>query len=89
MRDGQMENMLETENDAIAMDELLRDMKEIQVQKRVFSSFNMSHGRSKCHGLDAAEVVIFFYDQNNGKVTFQTKTIRNHYLFQDQRRFPK
>ena len=46
MRADQMESLYDTENDA--MDQLLKDTEEErQVQKRVFSSFNMSHGRSE------------------------------------------
>ena len=46
MRADQMESLSDAENDA--MDQLLKDTEEErQVQKRVFSSFNMSHGRSE------------------------------------------
>ena len=46
MRADPMENLSDAENDA--MDQLLKDTEEErQVQKRVFSSFNMSHGRSE------------------------------------------
>ena len=50
MRDEPLENLSYTENDALAMDQLVQETEEKErqtVQKRVFSSFNMSHGRSK------------------------------------------
>ena len=65
MKDDPLENLSYTENGALAMDQLVRETEEKEkmdmrdmmdqraekerpiVQKRVFSSFNMSHGRSK------------------------------------------
>ena len=49
MRDDPLENLSDVENGAIATDELRVEdnAEERQVQKRVFSSFNLSYGRSK------------------------------------------
>ena len=48
MQDDPLENLSDVENGAIATDELrVQDnAEERQVQKRVFSSFNLSYGRS-------------------------------------------
>ena len=48
MRDDPLENLSDVENGAIATDEqsFQDNADERQVQKRVFSSFNLSYGRS-------------------------------------------